>query len=83
MPRWASRLTLEITAVRVQRLQDITEEDAIGEGYPMGLTPTGAAMTPPILWYSTIWDSINGKEHRWKNNPWVWALTFKRVEVPQ
>lgn len=64
MPRWASRLTLEIIDVRVERLQDCSEADAIAEG------------AEPDRPYGTIWKSINGQES-WDANPWVWALTFK------
>lgn len=77
MPRWASRLMLEITDVRVQRLQDITEDDAIAEGaqccpeFPASLTDRGAL--------GRLWEKING-EGSWKANPWVWCLTFKRVD---
>ena len=80
MPRWASRMTLTVTDVRVQRLQDITEEDAIAEGYPppdkrahSGVAEIRDAY--PIAWYSWLWDSINGAG-AWAANPWVTATTF-------
>ena len=88
MPRWASRITLEITEVRVQRVQEISEEDALEEGamewwnslsraeqesiYSGGRGPCGA--------FHDLWDSINAKKHPWSANPWVWALTFKNLE---
>lgn len=81
MPRWASRITLEITDVRVQRLRDITDEDAKAEG----ITEAEAAYERDVYphdsyrrAYSALWDRINGPG-AWASNPWVWALTFKRV----
>lgn len=85
MPRWASRLTLEVTEVRVQRVQEISEEDARAEGLPP-YEPSegdGGAVEGPA-WYrigfSHLWDSINGKRTPWACNPWCWALTFRRVQ---
>ncbi len=85
MPRWASRITLEITDVRVQRLQEISEEDAKAEGVEPFVT-VGTARDKE--WYpegyranfKLVWDSINGKKHPWESNPWVWALTFRRAQ---
>jgi hypothetical protein len=76
MPRWASRIDLEITEVRVQRLQDITEAEALAEGLlPHGkLGALSAQDHFQLLWYE-----ING-EASWQLNPWVWALTFRRVK---
>jgi hypothetical protein len=86
MPRWASRITLEITEVRVQRLQEIGEEDAAAEGFPsytatgngQSCQPVGAAYVDGREWYARLWDSINGAG-AWHANPWVWALTFRRI----
>lgn len=72
MPRWACRLVLEITGVRVQRLRDISEADAVAEG---ASTPGPFA----VHHFADLWVSINGRDS-WNANPWVWALTFKRVE---
>lgn len=80
MPRWASRLTLTVTDVRVQRLQDISEDDAAAEGWPAkeDRATTGLAETRdayPVGWYAWLWDSINGPGS-WDANPWVVAYTF-------
>ena len=76
MPRWASRLTLEITAVRVERLQDISEADARAEGCPAEC-PDGNA----VDWFSGIWDGINAERgYPWSSNPWVWVIGFERVQ---
>lgn len=87
MPRWASRITLEITSVRVERLQDISEADAIAEGiesradgwaWYTGQDHKTSYTTQPITSYRSLWDSINGAES-WAANPWVWVVEFKRV----
>lgn len=79
MPRWASRILLEITSVRVERLNDISEEDAQAEG----VLPSTHAITPPEAVYRVgfgeLWRSIYGDEG-WKKNPWVWCISFKRVQ---
>jgi len=75
MPRWASRLTLEITDVRVQRLQDISDEDARAEG--QGITWGGGCFHRS---FAGGWDSINKKRgHGWDTNPWTWAVSFRRL----
>ncbi|HFQ7428304.1 TPA: hypothetical protein ACHSVW_005957 [Pseudomonas aeruginosa] len=79
MPRWASRILLEITAVRVERLQDITEDQAIAEGidtHPMGFYGNGCITAGGA--FLELWESING-DGRWAANPWVWVVEFKRV----
>jgi hypothetical protein len=78
MFRWASRLTLEVTDVRVQRLQDITPNDAEAEGiaYPEHVDVRAIARCPLVDAYAALWDAING-EGAWDRNPWVWAITFK------
>lgn len=77
MPYGLRRITLEITEVRVQRLQEISEEAARAEGIPttVGYDVPGAG----LKWFSTIWDRINGTRCPWASNPFVWALTFRRV----
>lgn len=83
MPRWASRLALEIVDVRVERLQDIDSRDIEEEGAMTLPEWTGPeAFTLQDLWIK-LWDSINAaRGFGWDANPWVWAVTFKRVEVP-
>ena len=76
MPRWASRITLEITGVRVERLQNISEADAMAEGCPF---PNMADGDDPRKWYSDLWNSINGTDS-WDLNPWVWVIEFKAVK---
>ena len=73
MPRWASRITLEVTRVRLERVQAITEEDARAEGVEEHKV-TGSAADR----YSQLWDEINGAGS-WAANPWVWVYDFRRV----
>jgi len=92
MPRWASRIKLEITGVRVERLQDIREADAVAEG----VSPANCCMRDddtsalsrigpvfgnsfPIARYAALWESING-HGSWEANQWVWVVEFKRIE---
>ena len=91
MPRWASRITLEVTNIRVERVQEISEEDAIAEGlrrvslygrqawtFSRGAYPSAMC---PIVAFRHLWDTINAKRgYGWDTNPWVWAVTFKLVE---
>ncbi|EBA0744780.1 hypothetical protein DOW24_00845 [Salmonella enterica subsp. enterica serovar Nigeria] len=76
MPRWASRITLEITDVRVERVRDITEDDAQAEGGPTECTLIGDKYFPG---FRSLWKSIYGEES-WAANSWVWVIEFKRVE---
>jgi len=91
MPRAASRITLEITAVRVERLQDISQEDAIAEGVRTMTGPRGnrfehafypddygSAWEFPSNAYASLWDRINGARS-WDANPWVWVVGFRRA----
>lgn len=75
MPRWASRITLAIIGVRVERLQDISRGDAMAEGCPF---PNMAQGQDPRNWYAKLWDSINSSGS-WTANPWVWCIEFKRI----
>ncbi len=86
MPRWASRILLEITDVRVERLNAISQEDAQAEGMELtGWRPTysdpdsGGEVWTPYDKFARLWESIYG-EGSWKVNPWVWVIEFKRVE---
>lgn len=87
MPRWASRITLEVTAVRVERLQAISEEDAKAEGAAHRIAAGGdlagafeidATHINYREHFRDLWESINGAES-WAANPWVWVVSFKRV----
>ena len=83
MPRWASRITLEITEVRVERLQDISEADAYDEGTAEWAAETqrdGNKWPNIVRAYQGLWESINGPGS-WQENPWVWVVGFKRLEV--
>ena len=95
MPRWASRITLEIVSVRVERLQDISEADALAEGIepPEGETYRDYAVKPedneghdyylcPQDSFISLWEKINGLESC-KANPWVWVVEFKCLEASQ
>ncbi|HDC4805053.1 TPA: hypothetical protein ACOEEU_000207 [Enterobacter kobei] len=77
MPRRASRLTLEITGVRVERLASVSDEDAGKEGYPANPAPYGGAMDK-WLWFRGLWDSIY-PDQSFRHNPWVWVIEFKVV----
>ncbi len=80
MPRWASRITLEVTGVRVERLQDISEADAQAEGCTAKLAEESPALDDSRHEYRDLWESINGPGS-WDLNPWVWVVEFKR-ETP-
>lgn len=87
MPRWASRITLEVTEVRVERLQEISEDDAQAEG----ITRRGVWWDAGPNWegdgvgqtakeaFIHLWDSLNAKRAPWDSNPWVWVVSFKRI----
>ncbi|SOT39364.1 Phage-related protein (fragment) [Burkholderia cenocepacia] len=85
MPRWASRITLEITGVRAERLQSISEADARDEGvtiedHHMRGYCGGAFRPPSIRAFHDLWDSLNASRgHGWDTNPWVWVVEFKQV----
>jgi hypothetical protein len=67
MPRWASRITLEIARVRVERLQEVDDDAARAEG---------CCSRNEFL---VLWDQINGKRASWESNPWVWVVEFRRI----
>lgn len=84
MPRWASRILLEVTGVRVERLNDISKADAIAEGAPPSHPSIDRVSAEyghadfSRSWYAQLWDQINGAGS-WDANPWVWVVEFKRV----
>ena len=83
MPRWASRITLEVTGVRVERLQAITEEGAKAEGVKVPMIVERIREQPThVTTFRDLWDSINGKRPGcdWASSPWVWVVQFKRVQ---
>jgi len=88
MPRRFSRITLEVTGVRVERLQDISDADAIAEGLDVlagvgaiyGIKGTTNWSDDPRQAYRSLWESINGPDS-WAANPWVWVVEFKRVKA--
>lgn len=87
MPRAASRIDLEIVAIRVERLQDISEADAKAEGAPWICVPLRSeGLVPPSIHghghkmgYFILWESIHG-QGSWAVNPWLWCITFKRIK---
>lgn len=87
MPREYSRLTLAVTDVRLERLQNIPNVAIMQEGCPYSSkksrtwTTNERLVTYGMSWYSTLWDKLNGKRgFPWKSNPWVWVIEFKRVK---
>lgn len=85
MPRWASRITLEIVSVRVERVQEITEADAQAEGVE---SVSIADVPRQAAWscrqdFAQLWDKLNAKRgHSWESNPWVWRVEFRRLPCP-
>jgi hypothetical protein len=82
MPRWASRLTLEVVEVRVQQVQEISEGDCWAEGISREFDAEYYRRTNTVAHaaFATLWDSINGKRgFGWDSNPWVWCVTFKQL----
>lgn len=81
MPRWASRITLEITGVRIQRLRDISSTDALAEGvnvHPDHHSKPASSIYGPVQAFRDLWERIHG-EGSWDVNPWVAAIEFRRV----
>lgn len=93
MPRWACRILLEITAVRVERLEDLDEDQAQAEGFgdhefgcsrpcePDGYPACSCGSLSYVDSFRRLWESINGPQ-AWAANPWVWVVEFKRVMPP-
>lgn len=93
MPRWASRITLDVVSVQVERLHDITDEDAVREGvrrvenhhgeWYTGDPSKGAGMlaSTPRGAFESLWAAINGRES-WDRNPWTWRVEFRRGTMP-
>ena len=87
MPRWASRLTLEVVGVRVERVQEIGDEDAVKEGckgFVMPMEPDQGSTDgqSPAEEFRDLWDHINASRgFGWDKNPWVWVVEFKRREA--
>ncbi|PNK64475.1 hypothetical protein A6J33_017665 [Pantoea sp. FDAARGOS_194] len=79
MPRWASRITLEITGVRVERLTALSDDDARNEGCPAQLPHNPEDEHQARTWFRGLWSEIYGEES-WQANLWVWVIEFKRVE---
>ena len=89
MPRWASRIMLEVTAVRVERLQDISERDAVEEGIYQNVGGHRPCGGPGLTGWNVceefreLWESINadrdGGQFRWAANPWVWVVEFQEA----
>jgi hypothetical protein len=78
MPRWASRIWLEITSVKVERVQEVSTADACAEGVPgcRDELPNSHAIT----WFRTLWDQLNApRGYSWESNCWVWAIAFRRM----
>lgn len=73
MPRWASRILLEIAGIRVERVQEITEDDALREGCYGAISARNE--------FTELWDSINEKRgFGWETNPWVWVISFRTAK---
>jgi hypothetical protein len=86
MPRWASRITLEITDVRVERVQAITADDCIAEGIASrGMDRNGPNIASALMYlddYKNLWDALNAKRgYGWDVNPWVWVLSFRNLDA--
>jgi len=86
MPRWASRITLEVVDVRVERVQEISDCDAQAEGVDLDPEYLDRDIPYFVPCFQRLWDSINGKPRKdgvdisWSANPWVWVVEFKNVE---
>jgi len=95
MPKEAARIFLKVTNVRCERLQDISEEDAIAEGAKDSLNRDDMKLLSNLDWvikrpfgnhqfgFLALWQSINAKKHPWESNPWVWVYEFEKIEKPE
>lgn len=81
MPRWAARISLDVTSVRVERLQEITAQDALAEGVPLNIPAD--MCRDPVAEFVNLWDRINEKRAPWDSNPFVWVISFKRTATEQ
>ena len=93
MPRAASRITLQVTSVRVERVQAVTEDDARAEGVDemdgmvddaaicRAAKTAGVMMESRSAQFGALWDSINGKRAPWSANPWVWVVGFEVADA--
>ena len=81
MPRWVSRITLEIQKVGVERLQDITYQDILDEGWDVKTSKPSTSRTAgedAKDWFINLWDSLSKKRgYGWDTNPWVWVISFQ------
>jgi hypothetical protein len=74
MPKWATRIWLEIINIRVERIQNISLDDIFAEGCP-------SHINMPLHWFQPLWDKLNAKRsYDWKLNPWVWVIKFKQLK---
>ena len=85
MPRWASRINLVVTDIRIEHVQGIVLVDACDEGFPPiapdDPTPHFDRIMQPFIWFESHWDSINAKRgYSWESNPWVWVVEFEVIE---
>lgn len=79
MPRWASRITLKVTAVRVERVQDISNDDAHAEGISKDRPNGWISCSSYRDLFRQLWNSINAKRgYSWESNPWVWVVEFEK-----
>lgn len=81
MPRWASRITLRVLDVRVERVQEITGRDVLAEGVDNGKSnPAQGERWENMqrMAFEELWESINGKRAPWSSNPWTWVIQFER-----
>jgi len=80
MPRWASRIKLEITGVRVERLTALSDDDARNEGCPAQLPHNPEDEHQARTWFRGLWSEMYGEES-WQANPWVWVIEFRKLEA--